>query len=238
MPKLASNSKPERRHIQIGDEFDRLTIQAAAGRDKWYRRKWLCVCKCGTAKVIREDALLNEKTHSCGCLSKENAAAVGRANSRHGATRIKGNNNPRIPPEYKAWQEMRYRCENPSSPDYLRYGGRGINVCDRWQSFENFLADVGPRPSAQHSLDRFPNNNGNYEPSNVRWATKKEQARNTRRNKLITIKGETRCLAEWAETANLLPDTILARIRKEWPENRWLEPARTQVRRKSSRVAA
>jgi len=101
--------------------------------------------------------------------------------------------------EYHIWQTMKARCYNPNNHKYKRYGGRGIAVCDRWlQSFENFIADMGKRPSTSHSLDRI-NNDGDYTPQNCRWATPKEQARNTQTNRLITLNGVTRTLVEWRE---------------------------------------
>jgi hypothetical protein len=100
-------------------------------------------------------------------------------------------------PEWRAWKDMKARCSNPRLGNYSRYGGRGITVCDRWQIFENFIADVGRRPSADHSLER-KDNDGNYEPGNVRWATRLEQARNTRRNRMIEIDGKSLTISEWA----------------------------------------
>lgn len=94
----------------------------------------------------------------------------------------------------------------------MNYGGRGITVCERWLSYEAFLADVGERPTAKHTLDRYPNNDGHYEPGNVRWATRKEQARNRRSARMVTIDGETRSAIEWAETAGIDPSRILGRL--------------------------
>lgn len=113
---------------------------------------------------------------------------------------------------------MKNRCYNSKYRAYRRYGGRGIAVCDKWRDdFAAFLADVGLRPSPKHSLDRHPNNDGHYEPGNVRWATKKEQSRNTSCNRLITLDGESRCVAAWAEIYGVSPDLIYDRLRLGWP---------------------
>lgn len=98
--------------------------------------------------------------------------------------------------EYQCWQDMRRRCLNPKRRDYARYGGRGIKVCDRWASFATFLADMGPRPSPKHSLDRI-DNLGHYEPGNCKWATAAEQTRNRRSNLHVTIDGVTKVAADW-----------------------------------------
>jgi hypothetical protein len=124
-------------------------------------------------------------------------------------------------PEYAAWNAMRARCGNPKNPRYKRYGARGIKVCDRWQnSFDNFLEDItreiGLRPSPQHSLDRFPNNDGDYEPGNVRWATDVEQANNRRSSRLIELDGETRTLAEWCRVKGISPKTVCQRESYGW----------------------
>lgn len=117
-------------------------------------------------------------------------------------------------PEYKTWGRMLNRCRNENEKDFHRYGGRGIQVCDQWVSFENFLADVGLRPSANHSIDRYPNNDGNYEPGNVRWATRSEQCRNRRSTRWVTFKGKQISLAEAADATGLPYDTIKQRIAK------------------------
>jgi len=130
--------------------------------------------------------------------------------SRHGHTA-----NGITSPEYHSWNAMMGRCNNPSSKHYKYYGGRGIKVCERWYVFENFLADMGPRPIG-HTLDRYPNKNGNYEPGNVRWATPLQQARNTRRTVMLTIDGVTRSMSEWAEIAGRRADTVYGRIQSGW----------------------
>ena len=125
---------------------------------------------------------------------------------------------------------MKARCVVPSASGYENYGGRGIVVCDRWlNSFENFLADMGERPSKAHSIDRYPDNDGNYEPSNCRWATRKQQTRNTRANRRISFCGETLCVAEWAERVGIHCDTIYDRLKLGWSIDRALtEPVHSK----------
>ena len=127
-------------------------------------------------------------------------------------------------PEYSAWHTMIQRCTDKNRHSYARYGGRGISVHPPWRaSFLQFLADVGPRPVGR-SLDRI-NNDGNYEPGNVRWATKTEQARNRRQNTLVTINGRTQCLQAWAEEAGINKGTLGDRVKAGWPEHELLVPA-------------
>jgi hypothetical protein len=115
---------------------------------------------------------------------------------------------------YQTWRNMRSRCENPNVPAYKNYGGRGITVCERWQDFPSFLADMGERPEGM-TIERI-NNDGNYEPDNCRWATRRQQGRNTRANQLVTLDGETKCLTEWAEERGIKMPTLWARLRLGW----------------------
>lgn len=116
---------------------------------------------------------------------------------------------------YSIWSGMMQRCYNPNSKSWKYYGGRLIEVCQRWHKFENFYADMGDTPSPNHSIDRIYND-GNYYPDNVRWATREEQARNTRANKLIEFNGETKCVAEWAKLFNIKTNVLWHRINQNW----------------------
>lgn len=119
---------------------------------------------------------------------------------------------------YLTWQHMKRRCLNPKLGQFKDYGGRGITICERWMRFGNFFADMGERPKGK-TLDRI-DNNGNYEPGNCRWATKKEQQRNMRSNRLVTINGATMCAIEWAEISGTSPITIITRLGRGWDSER------------------
>ncbi len=154
-----------------GVRFGRLVVTGLAemrGAWSW----WNAICDCGTAKLAKGASLIAGSVRSCGCLARETSAKTAKSRSTHGAS---------YSAEYRIWRGMKSRCYNPNGPKWMLYGGRGIRVCNRWRdSFENFLADVGLRPSAAHSIDRYPNGDGDYEPSNVRWATISEQNSNRR----------------------------------------------------------
>jgi hypothetical protein len=149
-------------------KFGRLTVVQRDNNDARGQAKWRCLCACGVVVVVYGVNLRKGHTKSCGCLHDEVRVS---AKTTHGG---------RDRPEYEIWSSMKKRCGNQNHHAYSRYGGRGIAVCVRWGAdFAAFLADVGPRPSPKHSLDRI-NNDGNYEPGNVRWATASEQAKNRR----------------------------------------------------------
>jgi len=135
----------------------------------------------------------------------------------------------RSTPEYQAWIDMRRRCRRANRDNFHNYGGRGIRVCRRWDSFVAFLADVGARPSSQHTLERR-HNNRHYTPKNVGWATVKEQARNRRGCIYIRYRGQVRCIADWAEHAGIPEDTFRARLKLGWSFHRaYITPVRQQA---------
>lgn len=162
-------------------------------------------CDCGELVTAHLYNITHGRTKSCGCLRHDT-----KTNLRHGMTDS---------PIWIVWSGMMQRCYDKRHASYKRYGGRGIVVCERWHAFEHFLADMGDRPDGK-SLDRWPNNGGNYEPGNCRWATPVQQARNTRSNRILTINGTSRPLAEWAEINRINPQTIRTRLRAGWPVDR------------------
>lgn len=189
-----------RKGVTASDVPTRLTIIRRT-RPKYV----LCRCSCGTEKEILKQSVDEGHTKSCGCLQRELAS---QRSVTHGRSES---------PIYALWRAMIARCTNPNDGEFSRYGGRGITVCDRWQGdngFENFLADMGERPKGMQ-LDRI-DNGGNYEPSNVRWSTPKDNARNRRSNRHLECDGVSRTLAEWAERLGVSSAAILMRLKAGW----------------------
>ena len=165
-------------------KFGRLEIVSQGPRRFKGRLLWLCLCKCGIVKWIRGDSIRRGLVVSCGCQGLENRIQAIRT---HGLTHT---------PEYKAWYHMHDRCYNGNCESYTDYGARGIRVCVRWKNFENFLADMGMRPSRNHSLNR-QDNDGSYSPLNCNWATKREQAANRRPNLRIEKFSDAEIIVEY-----------------------------------------
>lgn len=190
----------------IGRIFDRLTVVARVENGPKGHLQYLCHCCCGAQVTKRKSHLLRGESRSCGCLQREKLAE---ASKTHGQS-VGGRTS-----EYIAWCNIKERCNNQNASSYYLYGGRGIRVCDEWlNNFQAFLDYMGPKPTLQHSIDRYPDNDGNYEPGNVRWATASEQARHKRNNRVITIGPETKHLSEWSEISGNRAETIASRFWK------------------------
>jgi hypothetical protein len=201
--------------IKIGYKYGRLTVLAkATGNGLWH-----CQCECGQYSDVAGGRMLKRHTMSCGCLRRELMTTHGGSTSA----------------EYRIWISIISRTTNPNHNAYPWYGGRGIKMCPRWlASFEAFRSDMGIKPSPSHSIDRI-DNNGDYEPGNCRWSTKKEQGNNRRDNRLLTFEGRTQTLSQWARELGIKIATINSRIRYGWPESKILsEPIKVYVKRRST----
>lgn len=182
----------------IGLLFGRLKVIGEVSRHR-YR----CICSCGKEIILVESVLLNGHRKSCGCLYDD--CRKNGFSRRHGMTGTK---------TYGIWRGMISRCHSKKNNNYHNYGGRGISVCARWLTFENFLADMGEAPCGK-SIDRI-DNSGNYEPGNCRWSDRKVQNNNTRRNHVLTYNGESLTVAQWSDRLGISHDTLMARIRYGW----------------------
>ncbi len=186
--------------ISAGDRFNYLTvIDPCVRMDKYSNRYALFRCDCGNEKTMLAHPVKNGKVKSCGCFKakfdKQKLVTHGQSND----------------PIYSVWEGMKARCQNPNSISYPNYGGRGIKVCERWQSFENFAADMGPRPDFAE-IDRI-DNDGPYSPENCRWVTKAGNANNRRTTRLIEFNGETKSVSEWAKHLGIQVSTLDYRLK-------------------------
>jgi len=200
-----------------GQTIGRLIVIEKVRGPNLRKTYWRCRCACGTEKVVNAQKLRLRTTLSCGCFQRDRVAETF---TTHGHTRKRT-----ISREYAVWINMYQRCTNPKHPSFADYGARGINVCESWRKFENFLSDMGERPP-DTTLDRI-DNDGNYEPTNCRWANVNTQARNRRTSRFIRCNGNLITIAEAAEQTGLSKDTIYMRIHRGWPENEWLIPNTT-----------
>lgn len=206
-----------------GMKLGRWTVKCL-GRPRMYLRGpeqgWICECDCGEVRWVREGGLVGGYSLGCGC-----GRALTRAARNFGRSRKHGEaGDGRETAEYRIWHSMRQRCSNPRDKGYPYWGARGITVCDRWNDYVRFVADMGRRPSDSHSLDRI-DVDGNYEPSNCRWATPTEQAVNRRSTRFIEYGGERLCVSAWARKRGLSVSALWNRIYKGWPIERALNHA-------------
>lgn len=191
-------------YIAVGSRFGKLVV----GAPEMGKRQmgYACQCDCGNTTNAGPYGLIHARVISCGCVKRASGSRLRHGHARKGA----------VTAEHKIWQGMMTRCSNKNEPAYACYGARGITVCDRWLLFENFLSDMGERPSAAHSIDRYPDNNGNYEPGNCRWATSSEQARNRRSSRIIEINGKSMVFADAADRFGVPYGTAKTRIAEGW----------------------
>lgn len=203
-----ADSNSTRRHHNFkdltGKQFGKWTVIAETVNHPSSKYVyWTCLCECGTTKSIRGTMLTGHRSQSCSPCSKRNHGMEGT-------------------PEYSSWHAMKQRCKNPNATTFPNYGGNDITICERWESFENFYADMGPKPSKSHTIDRYPNQNGNYEPNNCRWATPEEQARNRRSNRLVSFNGKTMCVASWSSETGINVKCLHMRLQAGWSVERAL----------------
>lgn len=200
--------------IRVGDAFGRLsTLGPSPVSDRRYR--WICECDCGATKAIRADSLCIGDIVSCGCFQKEQARRIGKRCATHGLGHS---------PEMSSYYAMMHRCYTETHKAFRNYGGRGITVCGRWRNNPDvFVADMGPRPSKQHSIERLDNDKG-YSPENCIWALRGQQNRNSRRNVWLTIGERTMVLMDWAIECGVDYDTLANRLKRGWPPHLAIDP--------------
>jgi len=189
--------------VTKGDRYGRLTVKCELATRK--KNRWVsCRCDCGNECEVNLYKLVTGHTSSCGCAHKDMLSA---RNYKHGGVGTS---------EYSVWKNMNNRCYCRGATAYERYGGRGISVCERWRgSFANFLADMGPKPFPEATLERI-DNNGNYEPGNVIWASAKVQNNNKRNIIRLTFRGETRTLLAWCDILGVDPRLVRQRLKVGW----------------------
>lgn len=188
----------------VGQVFTRLTVVSYAGTYKHGGALWNVRCDCGSEKQVAAMHLMSGHAKSCGCLQTEVATIHGMTNTT----------------TFRAWSSMLNRCRNPNNQAYPRYGGRGITVCERWNSFENFYADMGEQPKGL-SLERRDNDQG-YGPDNCCWATRIEQNNNKRTNRLVTSFGKTQTVAQWSREIGITASALRHRLNNGWTVERAL----------------
>lgn len=202
---MASNpNTPKYPRMKAGERHGRLTAIQFLRISRSRSRVWLWLCDCGNEVEILAGSVRKGHTKSCGCLRREVSSTKGKTHGK------------KWTPEYAIWNMMIQRCTNPNVKGFRHYGGRGIEVCERWLSFANFYDDMGQRPPKM-TIDRI-DNDGNYEPGNCRWATRAEQARNMRRNINVTYQGQKMCLMDAAGLANVDARLAFARHKRGWPD--------------------
>lgn len=207
-----------------GRRFGRLVAVRYIPGDRSKRGSWVCVCACGATARVQTSNLTTGHTSSCGCFREEAGRVRNRTHGHRTGRKHSG--------EYTSWAGMRQRCHNPNNSVYRFYGGRGIEVCERWRSsFDAFLADMGekPEPKEEYSLDRI-DPDGPYSPENCRWVHFKKQANNRRSNHFVNHDGETLTIAEWSNRTSIKQSTLRERLRRGWSMSEALNAPKYQRR--------
>lgn len=200
---LAEAATPSKRVIEMsGQKFGKLTVTWQHGFSQNGEAQWDCVCECGNEAVVTGSALRKGRTQSCGCQRALAVRMNGRRNATHGHTKA----GVPISRTYNTWKSMLSRCEYKRSTSYKYYGAKGVTVCERWKSFQNFLDDMGERPEGM-SLDRKDSLLG-YSPENCKWSTDLEQQNNKSSNILIEAFGKTQTIAQWSRETGIHKATI------------------------------
>lgn len=186
-----------------GQRFGRLTVLGRA-ENKGLATMWECLCDCGNLKFIASSSLRNGITKSCGCLQRE---MVSTTMMTHGKSKTS---------LYNKWHGIKQRCENQNNSCFKDYGGRGIKLCDEWQNFDSFQEWALENGYQDELTIERINNNGNYEPGNCKWVTRKEQGNNKRNNRLLSYKGETKTMHQWSEESGVNYNTLYTRLQNGW----------------------
>ena len=222
-------SASQRKLISPGERNGRLTAVEFVERDRWGAARWRFRCECGNINyVARPDQVRRGIIISCGCLREEKAATRCRLRAKHGHSR-RGSRSS----EYHSWRNMLDRCRDPNSDSYKWYGGRGITVCDRWLTFENFLADMGLKPAPKCTIGRI-NNDRRYEPDNCRWESPKQQARNRVTSRLVLYRDRSITIAEACEITGISRNVVDGRLNRGWTPERAVTTAVKLYRERSS----
>lgn len=204
----------KRKYGKPGEKYNSLVVLGEAAK-RGEKRYVKCLCDCGGETIVRLTHIRSGQIKTCGC---------GRSHRKtHGMSRS---------PEFKSWLHMKERCHKEDNPQYHNYGGRGVEVCSEWRDdFQAFYDHIGPKPSPELTVDRV-DNDGNYEPGNVRWASRQQQCRNFRCNTLLTYDGRTQCIVEWAEELGVNRGTLQTRLQRGWSTERALTQPTGKHRRK------
>lgn len=209
----------------VGQRFGKWTVLERDTNHPAKKSYWICICDCGTRKSVKGESLRRGLSTCCRCVYVKNG--IQRTQTKHGKAGTK---------EYRTWSNIKKRVYKTTDQDYPRYGGRGIKMCERWNDFRNFYADMGDAPSPSHSIDRI-DNDGDYSPENCRWATPSQQTRNSTKARMVTFNGETKSVTDWAEEYGLPPKLLMKRLyRGDSFENAVAKPITNSLKERANNM--